>query len=207
MRDPFAASGPLEVYGHGLLPPSHPQPPQQPPYQPSPFLAPASFQAQAFSAPVQPAAAPQPAPQAFSAPEQRAAAPQPAWQASSSLQPSPKALQPPQLAALDPFSASGPLHSEEHLASTWSGGFSIPVQQAQPSMELSEAQPAEEAASEESWGGFEDHAAHDLPAVPGQVQHFRVSVPLQLVAGVTPQGVCQYGACMQHGAALLYVVL
>ena len=74
----------------------------------------------------------------------------------------------------DPFSASGPLNTSQHLDSTWSGSLAAPVQLeagagAEPSAPQ-QGQQAEDAASEDSWGNFEDHAAAADVAVPEQVR-------------------------------------
>ena len=209
--DPFAASGPLEVYGVGLLGPS--QPPLQPQAQPSPAaFAAASIQA---PTPAQPAGDPwppylasggqQPRTPAASAasstwvsppaqqaeqwprsaaydshqqkPQQRGQSPRhtaspraPSF-ALSSQQPSPRVAQRPLPQVQDPFTASGPLHASQDLEATWSGSLGGLVQPVPQSPAAAQDQPAhDEAASEDSWGGFEDHAAPPGAAPPAQVR-------------------------------------
>ena len=131
--------------------PSH-QPPQAQAHPSPPPFSPASLQAQALPAPAQPPVAPRP----------------------GSVVASSQAVQPQQAAAVDPFSASGPLNTPQHLGSTWSGSLAAPVQleadAAAGPLAPQPGQQTEDAASEDSWGGFEDPAAAADQAVPEQVR-------------------------------------
>ena len=144
MSDPFAASGPLEVHGFGLLPPAPVQPPE-----PSPDAA---------SWP--PAAEHRTAAADFDDWHQAAdTAPQLGSGSTAAQQQRQGSLQPAQVQpAYNPFSASGPLLAEEDLKASLSGTLQDDWLAAGQPAELGSQRDAPRAASEDSWGGFEERA-------------------------------------------------